>query len=213
MNNYKIALQIEPRTVILEPRLDMKGYLWRRNKGPIKTFSRKFFWIKQPECLLMATPRLNVNESIVVADILACKIYELEYEDRPFIFEISFLDTVLTLQAEDEDQYTLWLLSLELCRKRANSVATEPGQEVFLGSRKVSRSNTGPLISSKRKAVYDTDLCDLRIDDIYLSNDNSYESLTSPIFHDDPYGIVQFRGLLSVREVKTSQLNTTLTKR
>eukprot|EP00158_Paraphelidium_tribonemae_P009374 Partr_v1_DN28848_c0_g2_i3_m33871 putative GTPase Activating protein len=95
------------------------GYLWKRSRGPRKTWSRRFFILTRSQLLT----RRDGSDSIVI-DRLQESVWTVsDIDDRAGVFEVAWNGNVMYLQAEGDIESREWLHAA-----RATSKVTQKSQ-------------------------------------------------------------------------------------
>ncbi|CAF1183410.1 unnamed protein product [Didymodactylos carnosus] len=94
-----------------------EGYLFKRSHNKFKTWSRRWFLIKNGQLLYMrrsASKDTENEQSIMVPDLRICTVRLVTDNDRRFVFEILSPNGSHLLQADSQTECDQWINSLQL---------------------------------------------------------------------------------------------------
>ncbi|CAF0914961.1 unnamed protein product [Rotaria sordida] len=162
------SLSNTPNTSIAGVEPTKEGYLFKRSHNKFKTWSRRWFLIRNGQLLYMkrnngnSTNDNSQQQSVMVPDLRLCTIRSINDIDRRFVFEILSPNSSHLLQADSQVQCDQWINSLQLAIKNSfkssndnvqNSASSSPKPK----SKDDSSSNTALIekIEFKQKMIKD----------------------------------------------------------
>ncbi|UJR37232.1 hypothetical protein I4U23_029941 [Adineta vaga] len=129
-NSSQQSLSSTPNSPIPGVELNKEGYLFKRSHNKFKTWSRRWFIIRDGQLLYMkrnndSSSQSQVPQSTMVPDLRLCTIRPANDNDRRFVFEILSPNSSHLLQADSQIQCDQWVNSLQLaisnCFKSSNN--------------------------------------------------------------------------------------------
>lgn len=186
-----------------------QGYLWRRAKGPLKAWVRKYYWIQMPEGLLMYYPKTkSTDDASAVADLSYSTFSEIEFEDRSLMFEVSSNAVgQLALQAENEQDLREWIAALSAAR----TIVTESNVDMSRWKPPVkilTAEDLGSPIPSPRNSKVDTGaslMTPLSRSKSNLSISSSRDALNSDSQNGCKPDEVMMSGFLAIKELRAGR--------
>ncbi|CAF2033615.1 unnamed protein product [Rotaria magnacalcarata] len=136
-----------------------EGYLFKRSHNKFKTWSRRWFSIRNGQLLYMKrnnTTSINDNaqqsslpQSIMVPDLRLCSIRSANDIDRRFVFEILSPNSSHLLQADSQAQCEQWVSSLQLAIKNSFKSSNDNSQNSASSSPKSNDESSNALQAEK----------------------------------------------------------------
>jgi len=89
----------------------IEGYLFKRGQNAFRTWNRRWFYLSSNK--LCYSKRNGEDVTVIEDDLRICLVRPLTDTDRRFCFEVISPTKSHVLQADSEEQYRLWLASLQ----------------------------------------------------------------------------------------------------
>lgn len=108
----KQSLRISKQLNTSEP-LEIEGYLYKRGKGggiKLKLWNRRWFFLENNS--LCYSTRSGEEKKVLESDLRICMARPVEVENRRFCFELKTPTSSHVLQADNQDLYDHWLVTL-----------------------------------------------------------------------------------------------------
>ncbi|CAF0993892.1 unnamed protein product [Adineta ricciae] len=144
-NSSQQSLSSSPSVPTPGVELSKEGYLFKRSHNKFKTWSRRWFTIRDGQLLYMkrhngnssndSSSQSQTPQSIMVPDLRLCTVRPVNDNDRRFVFEILSPNSSHLLQADSQTQCEHWINSLQLAISNSfkssngamqNSVSSSP---------------------------------------------------------------------------------------
>jgi len=88
-----------------------EGYLFKRGQNAFRTWNRRWFYLSNNK--LCYSKRNGEDVTVIEDDLRICLVRPLTDTDRRFCFEVISPTKSHVLQADSEEQYRIWLASLQ----------------------------------------------------------------------------------------------------
>ncbi|CAF1172445.1 unnamed protein product, partial [Didymodactylos carnosus] len=116
-----------------------EGYLFKRSHHTFKSWSRRWFLIKNGQLLYMrrsTSKDIENEQSIMVPDLRICTIKPVPDHDRRFVFEILSPNSSHLLQADSQADFDQWINSLQLAITNSFKTLTLNGNDTITSTPK-----------------------------------------------------------------------------
>jgi len=125
-----------------------EGYLFKRGQNAFRTWNRRWFYLSNNK--LCYSKRNGEDVTVIEDDLRICLVRPLTDTDRRFCFEVISPTKSHVLQADSEEQYRIWLASLQQGISSALHEAME-GESGGSGSIQWEDSDTEEAQDSKNR--------------------------------------------------------------
>ncbi|CAF2460790.1 unnamed protein product [Rotaria sp. Silwood2] len=135
-----------------------EGYLFKRSHNKFRTWSRRWFIIRNGQLLYMKRNNGNstndnsqsqLPQSVMVPDLRLCTIRSVNDIDRRFVFEILSPNSSHLLQADSQSQCDQWINSLQLAIKNSFKSSNDSVQNSASSSPKSNDDSPNTILAEK----------------------------------------------------------------
>ncbi|CAF4607922.1 unnamed protein product [Rotaria sp. Silwood1] len=157
-NGSQQNLSNSPNTPIAGVEPTKQGYLFKRSHNKFKTWSRRWFLIRNGQLLYMKrnnasstndNSQQQLPQSIMVPDLRLCSIRSVNDIDRRFVFEILSPNSSHLLQADSQVQCDQWINSLQLAIKNSFKSSSDNIQNSASSSPKLNDDSSNTVLAEK----------------------------------------------------------------